>query len=424
MAKMKNSNIPWIGEIPEHWKVAKINKLFNIKAGGDVKSEIFSDNYSEEYQFPIYTNSTDKNYIYGYSKIAFYPAGAITVTGRGDIGFAVYRDRPFDAIIRLLVLTKKANIDERYYTYFINEIFKFDSSSSAINQLSAVQLAPHIACIPPLSEQQKIADYLDNKTALIEERINIEKEQITKLKEYRKSLISEAVTKGLDKNAKLKDSGIEWIGGIPEGWKTGQIRNILKIITDYTANGSFADLAKNVEYLDFQDYARLVRLTDLRLNLENNGVYVNEVGYNFLSKSALYGGEILLANVGAYAGLACEMPYTDIKATLAPNMFLMKFEKNINNHFIFYVLNSLYIQEQLAMKANSTSAQPKLNKDDVRSIRITFPPVEEQQKIADYLDAKTNEIDKAISQKEMLIEKLGEYKKSLIYEVVTGKMEI
>ena len=107
----------------------------------------------------------------------------------------------------------------------------------------------------------------------------------------------------------MKDSGIEWIGEIPKEWSIGRIKNVIAILTDYTANGSFGDLAKNVQYLDGEGFARLVRLTDLRENLNNEaGVYVSESAYKYLAKSSLYGNEILVANVGAYAGLFCMMP--------------------------------------------------------------------------------------------------------------------
>jgi len=121
---------------------------------------------------------------------------------------------------------------------------------------------------------------------------------------------------------KYKDSGIEWLGEIPEHWVISNCRYYLNILTDYTANGSFGDLAKNVNYSDYVGYSRVIRLTDLRENLNNSGIYVDEHAHTYLKKSQLVGGEILIANVGAYAGFAIKMPYIPYKATLGPNMFL------------------------------------------------------------------------------------------------------
>ncbi|MDE5861323.1 MAG: hypothetical protein K2H28_03930, partial [Ruminococcus sp.] len=132
----------------------------------------------------------------------------------------------------------------------------------------------------------------------------------------------------------MKDSGVEWVGKIPSHWEITRIKNVISVLTDYTANGSFEDLAKNVKYLYNKSYAKLVRLTDLRKNLPDDCIYVDEHGYNYLSKSALYGGEILVANVGAYAGLFCEMPEINYPATLAPNMFLIRTNDRMLKHYL------------------------------------------------------------------------------------------
>ena len=223
----------------------------------------------------------------------------------------------------------------------------------------------------------------------------------------------------------MKDSGVEWLGDIPKDWKSLSLRYLINILTDYTANGSFGDLAKNVKYIDMPDYARLVRLTDLRKNFENNGVYVNKQAYNYLGKSKLEGEEFLMANVGAYAGLTWEMPKVNFLCTLAPNMFLMKFYKNkLKNKFALYIGESSYFSKQLFIKATSSSAQPKLNKEDIRTLRVVLPKILEQQKITEFLDQKTSQFDTIIEKKQILIEKLEEAKKSLISEVVTGKKKV
>ena len=220
----------------------------------------------------------------------------------------------------------------------------------------------------------------------------------------------------------MKKTGISWFPLIPVDWQTGRIKDILSVLTDYTANGSFGDLAKNVTYLDYEDYARLVRLTDLRENLKNMGVYVDEDGYNYLSKSSLFGGEILVANVGAYAGLFCEMPTVDYPATLAPNMFLLRTNDVMLQHYLLYVGLSSFVWEQLCQKAIS-SAQPKLNKTDVKTTFIPIPPISEQKRIADYLDNKCAQFDSTISDIQSQIEALEEYKCSVITEAVTKGLD-
>ena len=193
-APMRDSGIEWIGQIPEHWRIATIGRLFNIYAGGDAKWEFYSDTCDTEHPYPVYTNTLDRHQTYAYTSKPMFNGDTITVTGRGDIGHAFYRREPFDAIIRLLVLEKKYNLDCRYFAYFIEDVIHFFTNSAAIGQLSAVQVTPYAICHPTLAEQQAIADYLDEKCADIDSLIQTKQSKIDSLKEYKKSIIYEYVT--------------------------------------------------------------------------------------------------------------------------------------------------------------------------------------------------------------------------------------
>lgn len=191
---MKDSGVDWIGQIPATWEVTQISHLFNLKAGGDVKKEFFSYDYDVRHPYPVYTNTTQKNQVYGYTEKPFFEKNTITVTGRGFIGYAVYRENSYDAIIRLLVLSPKNKKNCKYYMYCINSIPSFTVESSAIGQLSTQQMAPFMVCVPSLSEQQQIVAYLDTKCAKIDATIARKQALIEKLGEYKKSLIYEVVT--------------------------------------------------------------------------------------------------------------------------------------------------------------------------------------------------------------------------------------
>lgn len=214
----------------------------------------------------------------------------------------------------------------------------------------------------------------------------------------------------------IKLNGID---EVPEHWIIGKTRRLLNILTDFTSNGSFADLAKNVKYRDIPDHSRLIRLTDLREDLRNEGIYVTKEAHEYLSKSELFGGEILMANVGAYAGLVCVVPNLNFVATLGPNMFLLKFdEKKISNKYAFVLLGSDYYYKLLMNKALS-SAQPKLNKEDIKSVNLIFPPAfTEQNAIVRFLDYKTRQIDRFIINRKKQIELLKEQRDSIIDKVV------
>jgi type I restriction enzyme, S subunit len=216
-----------------------------------------------------------------------------------------------------------------------------------------------------------------------------------------------------------KDSGVDWIGKIPEHWSFLSFRYCIKTLTDFTSNGSFASLAKNVEYQS-EGYSRLIRLTDLRVNLENDGIYVSQEAHEFLGNSELFGGELLIANVGAYAGLAEIMPELDFKSTLGPNMFMLRL--NQFNPFYYYLLNSPLYSKYISEIANST-AQPKLNKENVRTIQVVKPPLPEQQAIVTYLDEKTTLIDDLIKKKQEKIQLLKEKRTALINHVVTKGLD-
>lgn len=198
--EFKDSGIDWLGCIPNKWTIATIGRLFNIKAGGDAKPELYSEIKDDTHPYPVFTNAKEKGQIYAYTSEAPFSGNSITVTGRGEVGHAIFRDESFDAIIRLLVLHPKSNnqIDSRYYAYFIDEAIHFFTDSAAVGQLSALQISPYEIAVPSYKEQQEIADYLDEKTSKIDSAIKELKTQINDLRQYKKSVISEAVTGKVD----------------------------------------------------------------------------------------------------------------------------------------------------------------------------------------------------------------------------------
>lgn len=193
-ASLKDSGIEWIGEIPEHWKVLRIGLIFNAKAGGDAKPELYSVTKDTKHPYPVYTNSNLEEQVYAYTSFPIFTEDAITVTGRGDIGKSFFRKGGFDAIIRLLVMTPLTKLDLKFYMYFIGTVIPFLSDSAAVGQLSSKQISIYKTVFPPLSEQQEIADYLDKKCAEIDNLISLKQQKIEELKDYKKSLIYEYVT--------------------------------------------------------------------------------------------------------------------------------------------------------------------------------------------------------------------------------------
>lgn len=245
---------------------------------------------------------------------------------------------------------------------------------------------------PPIEEQQSIASYLDQKCGEIDKLITLQEEMITKLQSYKQSVITEAVTKGLDKNLPLKDSGIEWIGEIPEHWSVVKIKYLAKIKS--------GDSISSNEIMQEGIYE----------------VYGGNGLMGFCNKKNVDGVNIIIGRVGALCG----------------NVRLISESKFITDNALILNCfdNALYSYMYIMLKAanlnnlNTSNAQPLITGSKVLNVSLPIPSLSEQQSIADYLDQKCSEIDELISIKQQKIEKLKDYKKSLIFECVTGKRKV
>lgn len=437
----KDSEIEWVGLIPEHWEKRKFKwdafyqegpglRTFQFKEAGirvicvsnitdtgiDFKTThtrfISEDEYQEKYtHFTVEDEDILLSSSGSIGKVSrYFSDGQPVILNTSTIRIHSIDDLTFnDSLVPFLLRSEYIQIQ-----------LKFLMTGGIVNNFGPSHLGQLIHFLPPPEEQTQIARYLDYKTAKIDALIAKKQRLIELLEEERTAIINQAVTKGLDENVPMKDSGIEWLGEIPEHWEVLSFRFCIEILTDYTANGSFASLAENVNYLD-EGYSRLVRLTDLRVDFSNDGIYVDKLAHNFLKKSELFGGELLIANVGAYAGLVKLMPEVFGKYTLGPNMFLLRL--NQNTKFFYYQLNSPFCAEQLKMMSIS-SAQPKLNKDNIRQLKVVQPPKEEQEQLLKHIEKETSRLDSLTKKVSREIELLSEYKTALISEVVTGKVDV
>ena len=216
---------------------------------------------------------------------------------------------------------------------------------------------------------------------------------------------------------KMKDSGIEWIGEIPEDWDMVKTNSFCSTITDYVASGSFASLAENVVYIDEPDYAMLVRTMDVSgKGYSGKPVYINKHSYDFLSNSNLFGGEIMFPNIGASVGDVYIVPKLYERMSLAPNAIMVK--TTVCDKFVYYYFCSDAGRLSLLDIAQST-AQPKFNKTDFRQLRVVMPSKEEQEKIANLLDENCSEIDDVISKTKSTIEEYKRLRQAMIAEAVT-----
>lgn len=434
--KMKDSGIEWIGEIPEDWEVIKVKHEYDFSTGFTPetnRTEYYDDENGYEwvnisdldgskFLSKQTKNKISKTYINLY-KPKSVPQGSLMYSFKLSVGQRTFNVRETYTNEAIASFMNNKNIDLNYF-YYSSSLIAYNSNKNIygariLNQ-ELIKNAP--VPFPSLEEQYKISTFLDKKTKQIEDIKNTISEEIENLEDYKKSVITEAVTKGLDKNVEMKDSGIEWIGEIPKHWKINKIGRICNVITDFVASGSFASIAKNVTYLDKEDYAMLVRTVDLSNKRENvNRIYINKSSYEFLRNSNLIGGEIVLPNIGASIGDVYIVPELYKRMSLAPNSIMIK-TKYVDKYY-YYCFISKY-GKILLQNLSISSAQPKFNKTELRNIKMMQPPKEEQEQIVRYLDKKTKLIDDSIAIKQKQLETLEEYKKSLIYEYVTGKKEV
>ena len=419
--KYKDSGIAWIGEIPEHWELRKGKNLFKLRN-------------SKGNNNAILLAATQKYGMIPQSQVE----GVVQVKQNTDLNTfkTVHKN---DYVISLRSFQGGFEMSEYegvcspayqvFYStkpccnYFFKYMFKSYGFVSQINAFTlGIREGKNIQYedfslmklpLPTIQEQQSIATYLDQKCSEIDELITLQEEMITKLQSYKQSVITEAVTKGLDKNVPLKDSGIEWIGEIPEHWNICKLKNIFLLSTGTTPK-DFDQTSEEDNLINWYTPSDILDscndLFSSQRKLSEKVIYANKI-------SLFPIGTLLYVGIGASAGkvgYANENGYSNQQITgLIP--------LNCYSRFYFYYLSAL--KDKIRDNAFFTTL-PIINNAYLGQELIPFPTISEQHSIADYLDQKCSEIDELISIKQQKIEKLKDYKKSLIFECVTGKRKV
>jgi type I restriction enzyme S subunit len=416
----KKSTFEWMGEIPSHWILTKNRYGFQKYNNGKNESD----------GTPVLSLTTKgvkvkTNLSFGKSTESYI---GHQIVEKGDI---VFTPRDFDqtpilsdvsnfygCISNLYIVdkTKEGVLNHfvNYYWYGLKySVDYFKNFSYGMRySFNRFQFDEIPLILPPVSEQEQIVSFLDTKTSLIDSLIEKTQRKIELLKEKRTSLINEVVTKGLNPNVEMKDSGVEWIGEIPTSWDTLQLRYITEIL-----RGKFSHRPRNDERL-YDGVYPFIQTGDI----VSSGKYLtkytqtlNEWGYS-VSKEFPIG--TLLMTISGNIG---DVSILKIKSCF-PDSIIGFFPKSITSEeYLFYLFSSL---KQELIKNSTVSTQMNLNVERVGSIFVTLPPLSEQHKIVSYLDENTELIVKTISIEEERIELLKVYRQSLISEVVTGKIDV
>lgn len=438
--EMKHSGIEWIGDIPKEWKVMKLRNIGSFSASGIDKKIAEGEELVHIVNYVDVYNNDAKELRAGNYMLVSAPhekcrehqlrIGDMIFTPSSetieDIGLSsvVMDDLPNTAY-SYHVIRFRANdsINLKYKKYLTNNHICLNYFSSyAIGTIrKTISREVFKECrvlLPPLSEQQKIADYLDKVCGEIDGLVALQEAMIDELKAYKQSVITEAVTRGLNPNVPLKPSGIDWIGDIPEHWEIGKLKHICKV------NGR----------IGFRGY------TSEDLVSEEEGAYaiggkhisrnvLDLTSPDFLSWEKYYEspeimvkkGDLVLAQRGTLGRVALIRDMIG-PATINPSLVLLNSIK-CNAVYLYWWLCSRPISIKIDL-LNTSTAVPMISQKQIENMELILPSIEEQQQIANYLDTKCTEIDSLVTIKQQKIEELKEYKKSIIYEYVTGKKEV
>lgn len=427
MREMKDSGIEWIGEAPNDWRIVRnknafvcnkervgekseLTQLLSLTTRGIKKKDINNAEGKLPESFDTYQFVKENDIVMCLFDL--------------DCSAVFSGISPFDGMISpaYRVLSCKESMEPRYADYwfrYISDGRKFNHYAKNIRYtLSYEEFSALPLLLPEKSEQRSIADYLDRKCSQIDVIIARQQEVIEKLKTYKLSVITEAVTKGLNPNVPMKDSGIDFIGSIPETWRICRLRNIGTLQNGISKGGEF--FGHGFPFVSYGDVYRNFSLPVQVAGLidssdEERRNYSVESGDIFFTRTSETIEEVGFSSV-------CEETIPD--ATFAGFLIRVRpFTNDLVPKFAKYYFRSNHHRYYLVKQMNLVT-RASLGQDLLKSMPVLVPPKEEQTNISAYLDKKCGAIESSIEYKQRAIERLTAYKKSLIYEVVTGKKEV
>jgi len=422
--KYKDSGVEWIGEIPEEWKAHRVDLIAEVTPGFPFDSDLFDkENGKPLIRIrDILTKTTVVGFTGDYDAQYLVKNGELIVGMDGDFICSDWTGEEALLNQRLCKISAREPLLSilRYSLNFPLKLINDVTMFTTVKHLSESQIRHIRIPLGSIDNQRAVAAYLDAETSKLQQLIDFKHHQIELLQEHEKAFIHQAVTKGLDRKAKMKDSGVEWIGDMPEGWKVKKLKEISEINmsnVDKKSNPdeqgvmlcNYIDVYNN-EYITSKLEFMKATATDeqiKKLTLHKGDVIITKDSEEptDIAVPALVKEEII--------GLVCGY-----------HLALIKPNKQISDgEFIFRSLQSKRINEQFVVQANGVT-RFGIGTYAICNSRILVPPKPEQKEITEYLDSETAKIHKAINNIQMQIEKLEEYRKSLIYEVVTGKVKV
>jgi type I restriction enzyme S subunit len=433
----KDSGIEWIGEIPQHWNATKLkHSLFKLESGNresdsnKLDSGIFSIG-GEHIRWDGKLTLSPPRYISKqyYNKLnggKVLDKDVLLVKDGATIGKTTFVNKPsqkFAVNEHVYILRSNEHTSSKYLFYFImsktgQEQIQLQKRGAAQPGLNSRFSDIVILSVPPLKEQQAIATFLDRETSRIDALVEKKQQFIELLEERRSALISHAVTKGLDPDVPMKDSGIDWIGEIPEHWDTIRIKHVTYVKGRIGWHGLRSD-----EFIDEGPF--LVTGTDFvngRINWDSC-YHISKNRYDQDSYIQLKENDLLITKDGTIGKVALVKGLKS-EATLNSGIFVTRpLSNNYITDFMYWVLNSEVFTAFFEYMSNGTTIQ-HLYQNVFNEFAFPIPSLQEQQAIADYIDRETSQIDTLIEKTEQSIKYLKEYRTALISSAVTGKIDV
>jgi len=428
----KPSGVEFIGDIPEHWEVRKLKYCMRDKitdgphetpkfisegvpflsVDGIQNGELVFENcrkISEEAH-----KEYSKKALIEYDDILLGKAASIGKIARVKVDFEFSIWSPLALIKANKEVVLPTFLEYSLKTKMVQYQIETLATNNTQKNISMADIPRFILTVPSLQEQEKIANFLDTKNQQIEEFIKEKQNQIALLEEQKEAIANKAVTKGLDDSITFKDSGIEWIGDIPEHW------DMMKITHNFYKIGSgTTPLTSNSDYYD-NGTIYWVNSGDLNNSfIKGSSKLITKKAIDEVSSLKMHEkGALIIAMYGATIG---KLGILDIQASVNQACCVLNGSDNMMNKFAFYWF---LVNKQNIINLGIGGGQPNISQDIIKSLRIQTPPRNEQIKIIEYIEASLLKIDKAISQIQKEIDLIKEYKISLISEVVTGQIDV
>lgn len=439
--QMKPSGIDWIGDVPNEWDITKV-KYRTSQIGSGTTPDSGNPLYYENGCFPWiqsgdlynadYIRDTEKKItelaVADFNALTWYEKEFVVVAMYGASVGNIAISQISSYTNQACCVLKAKDDDLRYLFYFLSAgkenmlQMAFGGTQPNISQ-AIIKNLPYLDV--PHNEQQAIADFLDKECAQLDSIAADLEKQIALLQQYKKSLITETVTKGLDKSVPMKDSGVEWIGEIPVGWELSRIKYLTDNHHPYPIGDGDHGMIKADDYLtEGIPYIRVLNLTwGSGLNLENL-VFISKEMNSLIKNSELKPNDILIAKTGATIGKTAIVPDSLPVSNTTSHVGKITLANVHDAKYFYYVMTSSIVQKQIQDISAMQSTRPELGIEGLKNLILTVPPFDIQQHIARFLDDHCAKIDRVLHEKGKQLSVIKQHKKSLIYEYVTGKKRV